>query len=139
MNMGPNSELYLKETMMNILLDTHILLWWLDDESRLKPTMRDAIKNQNNQVLVSSVSFWEIMLKKELGKLTCTDQLEDYIVKSGFAWLPLLPKHVQTVISLPRHHKDPFDRMLVAQAVTEDITLMTVDVKMVKYPVRVFL
>ncbi len=111
---------------MRLLLDTHALLWWLADES-LTPDARDAIADPANLVVVSAASAWEISIKKALGKLTAPDDLEQQLQAGGLVPLPISIAHGVAAGRLPRHHEDPFDRMLIAQAFAEGLTIMTRD------------
>ena len=112
---------------MRLLLDTHALLWWLDDPDKLSKTVRDLIVDADNQVYISSVTAWEIAIKKSLGKLIAPDNLEAVIDEAHFDPLPITIKHALAVSSLPAHHSDPFDRMLIAQAGLESLTIVTRD------------
>ncbi|MCL4217973.1 MAG: type II toxin-antitoxin system VapC family toxin, partial [Candidatus Hydrogenedentes bacterium] len=107
---------------MNLLLDTHTLLWWLDDDSALSPEARACIGNTHHVVHVSAVTAWEISIKKALGKLEAPGDLDVAILASGFKELPITMAHALAVGILPKHHSDPFDRMLVAQAKLENLT-----------------
>ncbi len=119
---------------MRLLLDTHVLLWWLADEG-LTPQSRDAIADPENLVMVSAASAWEISIKKALGKLSAPDDLEQQVDESGFAALPISIVHGLAAGRLPRHHDDPFDRMLIAQALEEGLTLVTHDKRFTDYDV----
>jgi PIN domain nuclease of toxin-antitoxin system len=113
---------------VRLLLDTHVLLWWLSDDRKLAKDTRDIIANPNNDVLVSSASVWEIAIKAALGRLEIElDDLEDAIVKNGFRPLPIQYQHAVTVGRLPAVHRDPFDRMLVAQASVEELRIVSHD------------
>ncbi len=98
---------------MNLLLDTHVLLWWLDDPSTLSDRAESAIRDPDNNVLVSAATVWEIIIKKAIGKLDAPDDLDQALRDCGFAALPVTVPHALAVRSLPTHHRDPFDRMLV--------------------------
>lgn len=115
------------------LLDTHILLWWLGADDRLSDKFLKVISSQNNVIYVSVINLWEMVLKQQLGKLSFPNNLEEAIEDSGFLILPLKLKHVTTIRELENIHKDPFDRMLISQAIAEDITLITADQKMTRY------
>ncbi|MDR2984056.1 MAG: type II toxin-antitoxin system VapC family toxin [Nocardiopsaceae bacterium] len=119
---------------MRLLLDTHALLWWLADEG-LKDQARDAIADPNNQVMVSAVSAWEISIKKALGKLSAPDDLEGQVNRNGFTELSISIAHGVSAGQLPRHHDDPFDRMLIAQAFGESLTIVTHDKRFSDYNV----
>ena len=118
---------------MKMLLDTHSLLWWLDDHSKLSPSTLSELQNRNNQVFVSSAVVWEIAIKRALGKLTAPPNLVDVVQKSGFAFLSISELHALTTELLPMVHKDPFDRMLVAQAIVEKATIVTRDANIARY------
>ena len=111
---------------MRLLLDTRALLWWLSDEG-LPDQARDAIADPANLVMVSAASAWEISIKKVLGKLSAPDDLERQVDESGFSPLPISIAHALAAGQLPRHHDDPFDRMLIAQAFAEGLTIVTHD------------
>lgn len=119
---------------MRLLLDTHALLWWLADEG-LAASAREAISDPANEVAVSAASAWEISIKKSLGKLIAPDDLADQVQASGFAPLPITLAHGLAAGQLPRHHEDPFDRMLIAQAIGEGMTLVTRDKRFDAYRV----
>ena len=111
---------------MRLLLDTHALLWWLADEG-LNPEARDAIADPANLAVVSAASAWEISIKKALGILAAPDDLEQQLQTGGFAPLPISIAHSIAAGRLPHHHADPFDRMLIAQAFAEGLTIVTRD------------
>ncbi len=119
---------------MRLLLDTHALLWWLADEG-LSSRTRDAIADPANLVAVSAASAWEIAIKKALGKLTAPDDLEQQVHAGGFVPLPINIAHGIAAGQLPRHHDDPFDRMLIAQALAEGLTIVTRDKRFEDYGV----
>lgn len=119
---------------MRLLLDTHALLWWLADEGLTVPA-RDAIADPGNVVMVSAASAWEISVKKALGKLATPDDLEDQVQASGFLPLPISLAHGVAAGRLDRYHEDPFDRMLVAQARAEGLTIVTRDKRFDEYGV----
>ena len=118
---------------MKLLLDTHTLLWWLDDPALLTAPARAAIANSENLVLVSAAVAWEISIKRALGKLECPDDLESAMADNGFQALPVSIRHALVAGGLPPHHSDPFDRMLVAQAQTDGLTLVTRDTALQAY------
>lgn len=118
---------------MRLLLDTHILLWWLSDDAKLSPAARSRILNAK-EVFVSSASIWEAAIKASIGKLDIdVDLLAAEIKNNGFIELPVTARHAAKVVHLPDIHRDPFDRMLVAQAISEPLTLLTADEKLRGY------
>ncbi len=117
------------------LLDTHVLLWWLADDASLSSKARALIGDENNLVFVSTASAWEIVIKKALGKLKAPDNLEAALEENNFKELPITIRHALAIGHLPIHHQDPFDRMLVAQAKCESLTLITADEKLLHYDV----
>ncbi len=120
---------------MRLLLDTHVLLWWLEDPTLLSRAARNAIQDGANTVYVSAAVAWEITLKKALGKLDAPDDLEDVLRANRFLHLPITISHALAVRSLPDHHRDPFDRILIAQALHEGFRLVNRDSEIAKYPV----
>ena len=120
---------------MNLLLDTHVLLWWLADSPQLDARHREAIADRRNGVWVSAASLWEIGIKMKLGKLEGRGDLLEVLGRSGFQQLEIGWKHAEAAPRLPDHHRDPFDRMLVAQSITERLTLVTADSMADHYPV----
>ena len=111
---------------MKLLLDTHALLWWLADAPLAEPA-REAIASPDSTVLVSAASVWEISIKRALGKVRTGEDLPGAIRAAGFDPLPIGFEHAELAGSLPPHHRDPFDRMLVAQAAITGSTLVTRD------------
>ncbi|MCB1273446.1 MAG: type II toxin-antitoxin system VapC family toxin [Leucobacter sp.] len=122
---------------MRLLLDTHVLLWWLADDERLSARHRELIARGDNRVVVSSVSIAEIAIKSSLGKLEAPDGIVDAVTLSGFELLAFDAPHAEALRHLPWHHRDPFDRMLVAQAKVEHLTLLTVDLRLREYSVEI--
>lgn len=122
---------------MNVLLDTHIVLWWLADDEKLNSTYREVISSPDNLCYVSAVTIWEISIKAGLGKLRIPENFTGELKKEGFQPLPITWSHCHRVYHLPHHHRDPFDRLLVAQAEEEDLILLSVDEVMRKYGVKV--
>lgn len=118
-----------------LLLDTHVALWWFADSPRLTSPARDAICGAST-VVVSAVSVWEIAIKKALGKLDAPDNIIHALHKNSFTSLPIDVRHAVIAGNLPFHHSDPFDRMLVAQAQCEGMTLVSADPWVAKYDVR---
>jgi len=113
---------------VRLLLDTHVLLWWLSDDRKLAKHPREIIANPDNDVLVSAASVWEISIKAALGRLEIElDNLEDAIARNGFRPLPIGVRHAVTAGRLPALHRDPFDRMLIAQASVEELRVVSHD------------
>ena len=114
---------------MRILLDTHVLLWWFLDEHAISSAGRDAISDEGNEIFVSAASVWEISIKYKTGKLRdaapLMAHLENAVLDEGFGGLPVTLRHGEVAGGLPLHHKDPFDRMLIAQAQAERLTLIS--------------
>lgn len=125
--------------MKRLLLDTHALLWWLidDGENSLGKKAKNAIADSRNVVYVSAASTWEISIKKGLGKLSAPDDMDSIVEDEGFSKLPITLFHGDQAGMLPEHHKDPFDRMLIAQAQAEGLILVTCDEKIHKYNIRI--
>ena len=123
---------------MRLLLDTHALLWWLAGEG-MNSQAQDAVEDPANLVVVSAASAWEISIKKALGKLTAPDDLEQQVQTGGFVPLPISIAHGMSAGQLPHHHEDPFDRMLIAQAFAEGLTIVTRDKRFNDYGVAVLL
>ena|SRR5579884_1426892 len=118
---------------MRLLLDTHTLLWWLADDSALSSKAREAITDGANVVAVSTVTAWEISIKRALGKLDAPDDLEAQVDANDFVALPITLADGLAAGALPRHHDDPFDRMLVAQARAREFTVVSRDTRLALY------
>ena len=113
---------------MRLLLDTHVLLWVFLEPNRLPPRVAEAIRTPRNEVYVSAVSTWEIAIKAGLGRVEVPfEELETTLADTGVVELPVTIAHTLLVRDLPDHHRDPFDRLLVAQALAEAMTLVTHD------------
>ena len=121
--------------MDNLLLDTHALLWWLEDSPRLDRVAYALIGSSENRVFVSAVTVWEIALKRKLGKMQAPDNLTELVREEGFIGLPLTLHHGEIAGNLPLIHRDPFDRMLVAQAQAQGLILVTHDETLRRYDV----
>jgi PIN domain nuclease of toxin-antitoxin system len=121
---------------LRLLLDTHAFLWWLNDDSKLLAEARAAISDDAATVYVSAATIWELSIKARLGKLDLgdTDPVGE-IAANDFLELPISARHALAAGELPRHHDDPFDRMLIAQAQSEDLVLVTHDSKIEPYGV----
>jgi PIN domain nuclease of toxin-antitoxin system len=120
---------------VNLLLDTHVLIWW-DEGRRLAAEARRAIADADS-VYVSAASAWEVAIKIGLGRLRPTRTVEQAVDESGFLELPVTFRHAERVGKLPPHHRDPFDRLLIAQADVEELTLVTRDAVFARYGVGV--
>lgn len=122
---------------MNLLLDTHVLLWWCGNSARLSKRASEAIANPQNNVYVSVASAWEIAIKEALGKLRTPEPVEDAVAKNRFLPLGISFLHARQSGMLPNHHRDPFDRMLVAQAQIEELMVITHDELFRPYEVKI--
>ena len=122
--------------MARFLLDTHVLLWSLAEPGKLSARARDALEDAHNEVFVSAVSAWEISVKRAKGRLTAPDNLAAAVEDRGLTHLPLTFHHAERAASLPPHHRDPFDRFLVAQAQVEGLVLVTRDSRIPLYTIR---
>ncbi len=120
---------------MRLLLDTHTFLWWLSDWEQISESARAAIADPNNEVLVSAVTGWEIGIKKARGRLVAPDNLAAVVEEKRFEHLSLTFAHAERAAALPPHHRDPFDRMLIAQAQAEGLVLVTRDSRIADYEV----
>jgi PIN domain nuclease of toxin-antitoxin system len=112
---------------MRILLDSHTLLWWMNDPNRINPAARTEISHPRNEVFASAVSIWEIGLKCSKGKLRIPDHFADLLPENGIQILPFTGAHAQASMKLPPHHGDPFDHALIAQCQIESLTFATRD------------
>lgn len=119
-----------------LLLDTHVFLWWRAEPDRLEASARKAISTADI-VFVSAVSAWEAGVKSALGRLKLPTSVEIGVDESGFEKLPILFAHAETAAALPPHHQDPFDRMLIGQAICEQLTLVTHDRRMEPYEIHI--
>lgn len=122
--------------MRRLMLDTHAFLWWLGNDPQLGAKARELIANANNQVFVSAATAWEISIKKSLGKLEAPEGLDTIADEEGFEKLPISFFHGERAGDLPPHHRDPFDRMLIAQSQAEGLEIITADNTIPKYQVR---
>jgi PIN domain nuclease of toxin-antitoxin system len=125
---------------MNLLLDTHTFVWWRDDSDKLSKTAYDAISAQENEVFLSVVVAWELQIKIALNKFELKWSLEKAIeveqLENGFQILPVELAHALYLENMPLHHKDPFDRLLISQAIVEDFTLISSDRRFGDYGVN---
>ncbi|MDN5916941.1 MAG: type II toxin-antitoxin system VapC family toxin [Pseudonocardia sp.] len=122
---------------MRLLIDSHVLLWWLDGADRLGATARAAIGDGDNEAVVSAATLWELSIKQAAGKLDVDVDLREHSAEQGFRELPVSGRHAVAVRGLPRHHRDPFGRMLIAQAGLEGLTLVTADRALAVYDVPI--
>jgi PIN domain nuclease of toxin-antitoxin system len=125
---------------MRYLIDTHILIWYINGDKNLSDKQIHLIENPGNKLVISIVSFWELTVKLSLNKLRLDKdlrQIEEYILERDFEILNISFDHLNTLSELPHHHKDPFDRLLIAQAITENLTIISADQHFTAYPVPV--
>ncbi len=122
---------------MNFILDTHVFLWWLDDNRLLSKQARDVISDTDNIIVLSAVVIWEIRIKQALGKLEITPDFYRIAKQQGFEILSITAHHADKVGELPMLHRDPFDRMLIAQAMEEGLTIITHDRAFTSYPLPI--
>ena len=122
---------------MLLLLDTHSLVWWLWNFPDLGPGAREAIDDRGNQAFISAFSIYEIGYKRNAGRLEAPENLEATLSGLGFTGLPVTTAHAEVGSRLPMHHRDPFDRILIAQAMSEGMALVTADSEIRKYEVSV--
>lgn len=126
---------------MRLLLDTHAFLWWVTEHERLAERARELITDGDNEVFFSAASAWEIAIKARLGRVHLSGDLERFIpahvAANGFQVLPVHMRHALKVHALPDLHRDPFDRMLVAQAMVEAMALVSGDPQVARYPIEV--
>lgn len=125
---------------MNLLLDTHALLWFVSGDPRLSRKVRKAIEHSENVSYISMASWWEMAIKCSLGKLKLDDSLDIFFeqrLEEGFRILPIEAKHIISLVNLPFHHRDPFDRLILCQAMTESLPIYSGDPNFSKYKVRV--
>ena len=124
---------------MKLLLDTCAFLWYIQGSDELPAQVRDLIQDRDNEVFLSPVSMWECLVKFDMGKLVLPDRPERYLrdqrIAHGLAEMPLSEQAVMNIMKLPRIHKDPFDRMLICQALSESATILTPDTLIQAYPV----
>lgn len=118
------------------LLDTHVFVWWMEKSQQIPANLYNILNDPQNSVYLSVVSIWEMVLKRAKGKLKTTVDLND-IKSRGFITLPIEASHVLGIEKLSKHHADPFDRLLIAQAKIENLTLITADQKIAKYKIDI--
>ena len=120
---------------MRLLLDAHALLWWLADDPELEASARSLIQDARNDVFVSAATVWEIAIKRELGKVEAPLGLREVLEGEGFVELAVIGADAEAAAQLPPHHRDPFDRMLIAQARRNGLTVVTRDAAIASYGV----
>jgi PIN domain nuclease of toxin-antitoxin system len=125
---------------VNVLIDSHVLIWSYFDEQKLNRVAAATLADPANQVLVSAASLWEIAIKISVGKLQLSEPFEDFVqhgvADNGVPIIPIEPRHAAEVIGLPQHHRDPFDRMIVAQALIEKLPVVSSDSVLDKYGIQ---
>ncbi len=122
---------------MSYLLDTHVLLWWLVDDPTLSTSARHVLAEGKSRVCVSAATIWEIVIKQALKKIELPDDFAEVVAAQGFESLPVTWDHAFEVSKLPDHHRDPFDRILIAQSRVEELTLISRDAVVSVYDVTV--
>ncbi len=126
---------------MKYLIDTHIFLWYIEENTNISPSIASEIRNLDNTIFLSKASLWEIIIKSSSGKLELKKslkELEDFIILNKFILLDIEFSHLQKLRELLFFHRDPFDRLIVAQAIAEDYTLISDDKLVNQYPVKLF-
>lgn len=125
---------------MRLLLDTHVFIWWADDPEKLSPAALAALEDEANELVLSVASVWEMQIKIQLGKLKLSLPLKELIKNqqetNNLTVSPVALPHVLALEALPFHHKDPFDRLLIAQSIEEGLTLVTADSQFSAYSVK---
>lgn len=123
---------------MRYLIDTHIFLWWLNDDEKISPKVYNIIKDPQNTIFLSTASLWEIVIKKNIGKLQFPDVKFPQLLESeNFEELPINSRYLDSLNKLEKIHNDPFDRMIIAQAQTENMMILSQDKQILKYKVSV--
>ena len=120
---------------MKYLVDTHIFICWMKQDKRIKKEIKSILQDPQNYIYLSIATVWEIVVKKKIGKLKVPHDWKVTLKESNFLLLPISLEHVYKLENLPLHHRDPFDRMLVSQAIVENATLITGDNKLWQYDV----
>lgn len=124
---------------MDYLLDTHTLIWYAEGDTKLPERIREIILDRNNSIFISYASIWEMSIKISIGKLKVKFSLQEWgalLQAEGVLSIPLGLKHFEQLLALPFHHNDPFDRLLIAQAISENLTIITHDSRFSSYPVQ---
>jgi PIN domain nuclease of toxin-antitoxin system len=126
---------------MKLLLDTHALIWFISGDKRLGKQAKEAFLNQNNMLFFSKVSLWEITIKISLGKLVLAERwltlIEKEMTSNGIQWLEIEIDHLKILADLPFHHRDPFDRLLISQAISESMSIVSIDSQFSEYPLDI--
>ena len=127
---------------MKLLLDTHVFIWWSGEPDKLSEKALDACENRANRLILSIVSIWEMQIKMQLGKLKLKRSLKDLVENqqniNNLQILPVSPNHIFMLDNLPMHHRDPFDRLLISQAIEENLALVSKDQAFSDYAVKLF-
>ena len=126
---------------MKVLLDTHTFLWWITADNRLSSSAREFITNGDNELFLSAATGWEIAIKAQLGRIKLPKGPHSFIAEqlrlNSIQSLPIHMSHALHIYSLPNHHRDPFDRMIIAQAQLEDLPILTMDSQIARYEIKV--
>ena len=127
---------------MKLLLDTHVFIWWSGEPNKLSEKVLNACENRANRLILSIVSIWEMQIKMQLGKLKLKRSLKELVKNqqdvNSLLILPVSPNHIFMLDNLPMHHSDPFDRLLISQAIEEKLLLVSKDKKFSDYAVKLF-
>ncbi len=121
----------------SLILDSHVALWAIQDRGQLRTETLQAIDDSGNRIFVSAASIWELAIKRVSGKLQCPENFAELVERAGYIELPITFRHAELAAGLPLFHRDPFDRMLVAQAQAEGLTLVTDDALIARYAVPI--
>lgn len=126
---------------MKLLLDTHALIWFISGDDRLGEQAKEAFLNQDNKLYFSKASLWEMTIKISLGKLVLAEHwltaIEKEMISNGIQWLEIEIDHCKTLAALPFHHRDPFDRLLISQAISESMGIISIDHQFSHYPLDI--
>lgn len=126
---------------MKLLLDTHALIWFISGDNQLSEQAKEAFLNQNNKLFFSKASLWEMTIKISLGKLVLAEHwlnaIKKEMLSNGIQWLEIEIDHCKTLAGLPFHHRDPFDRLLISQAISESMCIISIDSQFSRYPLKI--
>jgi PIN domain nuclease of toxin-antitoxin system len=126
---------------MKLLLDTHALIWFISGDNRLGEQAKEAFLNSDNKLYFSKASLWEMTIKISLGKLVLSENwlaaIEKEMISNGIQWLEIEIDHCKTLADLPFHHRDPFDRLLISQAISETMAIISIDSQFSHYPLDI--